>query len=190
MQKKIVKNSLIIIFISILATPTLIGAKNRNASSPFFKTVNKTVAIYPIKNSYQKVPAKILCKTCDSLNLQNIIKSEITTINKSLLSEFRRCAKFGLYTVVDTTLPRDLEVKIVFSTATIISDTLSIPFSVTTTETKSHRTIIKNFHHTALIPKYEDNPENSIFYSISRALATYRKTFPTENIVRLFYSKK
>ena len=185
-QKYLLK---IVLILVLFFTPLSISAKRVVQKEPFFKTENKSIAVYSIKNRDKITPKKV-CNTCDSSMLSDIIKNEITLLNKSLISEFRRCAKFGIYTVVDTTLPHSLSVKLIFSEARIISDTLLIPFSVTTTETNTKRKIIKDYRHFVIIPKYEKATDRSDFYSISRAIAEYRKTFPIKKIVSNFYPEK
>lgn len=151
---------------------------------------NKAISIYPLRG-VENFIASPLCDSCSNKKLFNkMVKTELDHIYKNLLSELRRCAKLGLYSVTDSISPHDISIVLEFAHTTLSEseDTLSIPFKVSTTDLNNRQKEIRDFNIKIAIPQYDSLNEKSLLYSAGRSLLTFRKNFPYQDIINRYYS--
>ncbi len=123
---------------------------------------------------------------------KNKIKGSFLTENilqiwKHLLSEFRRCEKYGLYTMVDSTVSSTVHITPQIITMRVRNDTLHIPIKIETFNTAEKISASLTIHAFGLCPS--DTSDTVTFQKLSVALADYRRTFPYQETVSHFYSQ-
>ena len=105
---------------------------------------------------------------------------------KNLLGEFRRCEKYGLYTMVDSTASSTVDVipEIIFSK--IKNDTLFISLGIKTFYKASKRSNTMTVDAFGL---FKSGTEEAVTVkALVSAFADYRRRFPYDNVVSAYYS--
>lgn len=154
---------------------------NRNSSSA-------------VQIQYQKVFLKpiegISCITesrfwPDTLCEKAMVSDNMNQLWKNLLSEFRRCEKYGLYTMVDSMESYSVEVSVKLISAVLQGDTLSIPLNVTI-ENKvfSQNNTYQIPAHGICYPYTDTMPA---CYRIGSGISDYKRCFPYQEIVSKIY---
>lgn len=150
---------------------------------------NKSISLYSLRGIDHIISSPI-CDSCSNKKIfKKLASKETDLIYKNLLSELRRCAKFGLYKVTDTITPHDIKIALEFSQTSITKDSITIPFKIITTELNSKQKEIRTFNLKTAIPPYNSKEEKSFLYSAGRALLSYRKNFPYKEIISRYYKK-
>ena len=147
-----------------------------------------------VKIQYQKVFLKpiegISCITesrfwPDTLCEKTMVSDNMNQLFKNLLSEFRRCEKYGLYTMVDSMESYSVEVTIRLLSAALQGDTLCIPLNVTIVSR------VFSQKHTCQIPAYGlcHSYADTVpaCYRIGSGIADYKRCFPYQEIVSKIY---
>lgn len=105
---------------------------------------------------------------------------------KNLLGEFRRCEKYGLYTMVDSTASSTVDIipEVIYSR--IKKDTLFISLGIKTFYQVNKRS------NTMTVDAYglfkQDTKEAVTVRALVSAFADYRRRFPYEKVVSTYYS--
>lgn len=143
-----------------------------------------TIYLQPIKGLQQLELNELWPKNKiqGSFLMENILQ-----IWKHLLSEFRRCEKYGLYTMVDSTVSSTVHITPQIIAMRVKRDTLHIPIKIKTFNTAEKRSTSLTINAYGLCPP--DTTDTVSFQRLSIAFADYRRTFPYQEIVSLFYSQ-
>lgn len=151
------------------------------------ETQNRSISLYKLIDLNHFYNSSLYDSSSNKKLYDNIVLKETDLIYKNLLSELRRCAKFGLYQVVDSTDPHEISIKIEFLPSTVVEDSLLLPFKAITTDltTKQKEEILYNYK--AFIPSYNYKDNKSALYIAGRTLLSYRKFFPYEKIIKRYY---
>ena len=106
---------------------------------------------------------------------------------KRLKSEFEHREKLGLYAIVDDSAQATMHVRLTFSHARLIEDTLTMPVNLHVEAPSSGRVYDYAFTPRAVVSrgKGEINP----FHYTGVLLAEYRNSFPYREMVYLFYAR-
>lgn len=151
---------------------------------------NKALSLYSLKG-VDKLHNSPICDSCVNKKLYyDMVNRESSLLHKNILSELRRCAKFGLYKVTDSIYPHDISIIIELSETQIQKDTLVITIKQTTTEISSRQKEIEEYKINSLIPQYDATNEKSLLYSAGRTLLSFRKNFPYEDLIKKYYSSE
>lgn len=114
-----------------------------------------------------------------------ILLDYIQQVWKNLLGEFRRCEKYGLYTMVDSTASSTVLISLEIISSELKNDTLYIPLKL--------KTLYKsdNISYTSKIDAYGLCPSDTIITAqmqiLGAAFADYRRRFPYQKVVASFY---
>ncbi len=122
-------------------------------------------------------------------NVAKVLIDYMETTWKNLLAEFRRCEKYGLYTMVDSTEAPTVFVSVEIINTKFFKDTLQIPLSIKTFHTANRRkhTITQKAYG---VSQKDDQKQANSFYHLGAAFADYTRRFPYSEVVAVFYTKK
>lgn len=152
------------------------------------ETENRSFSLYSLRNTTYLYTSPICDSTMDKKLYDSMVKKELESIYKNLLSELRRCAKFGIYTVTDSIQPHEVSIILEFMESSIQNDSILIPFKVLTIDRETKQKEVKVYNLKTLIPKYQITDSKSKLYSAGRALLSYRKLFPYHKIISRYYN--
>lgn len=183
MKSKILNITILALIISITNCGT-----SKQLIHPI-ETTNKSISLYPLLG-IEHIISSSICDSCTNKKIyQKLVYKEFDQIYKNLLSELRRCAKFGLYKVTDSVTPHDIKIVVEFSQTSLDKDSILIPFKITTTELNTKQKETKVFNLKTAIPSYNSKEEKSFLYAAGRSLLSYRKKFPYKDIISKYYNE-
>ena len=119
-------------------------------------------------------------------NQGTFLLEQFSFLNKNLLAEFRRCEKYGLYTMVDSTGSSTVTVTPELSSPRIRNDTLHLPMILKAYNKSEKRVGTVTISAFGLCPV--DSTGTIPLQKLGKALADYRRRFPYKKIVALFYA--
>jgi len=117
---------------------------------------------------------------------RDFLLEQFDQVWKNLLAEFRRCEKYGLYTIVDSTGSSTVTITPGIVSMKIRNDTLHIPMEIKTYNTSEKRSAAVTIDAFGVCPT--DTTSNILLQKLGKAFADYRRRFPYKNIVSLFYT--
>ena len=122
----------------------------------------------------------------DSIWQRKFLVENIAQVGKNLLAEFRRCEKYGLFTMVDSLASSTVEVTPEIVSSRIEKDSLFLAVRIITFYKADGK------RNTMTISAYglfePDAAEAVTLKEIVSAFADYRRRFPYEKVVSSFYS--
>lgn len=118
--------------------------------------------------------------------LKIFLLNSMEQLYKNLLSEFRRCEKFGLYTMVDSTLSSTITINLTIQTSEQKHDTLFIPIIISTHHIASKKTESHSIESIGICPQ---DSSMTPLQMLGSTLADYQRNFPYQKIVKTFYAK-
>ena len=117
-----------------------------------------------------------------------LLLDNIQQIWNNLLAEFRRCEKYGLYTMVDSTASSTVLISLEIISSKLKNDTLFIPLKLKILY-KSNK-----MSYTSTIDAYglcaSDTTITVHLQILGAAFADYRRRFPYEKTVSSFYTRE
>ncbi len=183
-----IKKHIIIILLQLIILLVSCGA-SRKITIPI-EMKNKTLSFYSLRG-IDKLKSSALCDSCKNIKLYNkMVIKETDLLYKNILSELRRCAKFGIYKVTDSISPHDISITIELYETIIQNDTLIVPVKQTTIELSTKQKEVEEYLIKSEIPSYDGKDEKSLLYSAGRTLLSFRKNFPYENIIKRYYQSE
>jgi hypothetical protein len=120
----------------------------------------------------------------DSLQ-RTIIFRHFDIIEARLLSELRRCEKYGLYTMVDDSNGASMTMTIAYMPFSRDYDTVTIPVNVKIESTAPAAAYTYKFN--PRISAYREMREKNRFYYVGLILMNYVNDFPYQAIAHLLY---
>jgi hypothetical protein len=120
----------------------------------------------------------------DSLQ-RAIIMGHFDKVESRLLSELRRCEKYGLYTMVDDSNAASMIMTVTFMPFSRDYDTVTIPVKIKIGSTVSATAYEYKFHPRA--SAYREMREKNRFHYVGLILLDYVNDFPYQAIARLLY---
>jgi len=121
----------------------------------------------------------------DSIWQGKFLVENMQQVWKGLLAELRRCEKYGLYTVVDSTASSTFEISVEIVSSKIKADTLFIPMKITLyqkTDKRSHFITVAAYG----VFRQDTSGTNNLPKLVS-AFMDYRHRFPYQKAVSLIY---
>ena len=114
---------------------------------------------------------------------QKVLLENFTDMHKKIKAEFRRCEKFGMYTVVDDTGNPTVRISIEILSADLTNDTLKMPVQLQAEKLHSDQKYI----YSLPVSASTENQQNRFRYS-GMLLTNYKRLFPYNLLVSFFYS--
>lgn len=156
--------------------------ENNDFSQKGVSAVNARIWLAPFVN--QSNIASIEGWPKDSLQ-QAIIMGHFEKIEQRLLSELRRCEKYGLYTMVDDGKGASLTVTVTLMPFSRDHDTVTIPVNVKIISTASAAAYSYDFK--PQVPAYREMWDKNPFHYVGLIMMNYVNYFPYKAIAHLFY---
>jgi hypothetical protein len=106
-------------------------------------------------------------------------------IEAKILSELRRCEKYGLYTMVDDSSEASMTITVKLTPFSRDHDTVTIP-----AEIKIHSRVPPTLYNYKFSPRamaFRDMREKSPFHYVGLIMMNYVNEFPYKPIVHLLY---
>ena len=122
----------------------------------------------------------------DSIWQGKFLVENMQQVWKGLLAELRRCEKYGLYTVVDSTASSTVEISPEIVSAKIKDDTLFIPMKMTIYQKADKRSHVMTVDAYGLIS--QDTAGTNNLQKLVSGFTDYRYRFPYQKAVSLFYA--
>jgi len=119
---------------------------------------------------------------------QKILLENFTDIWKKLLSEFRRCQKYGLYTVVDDNADPTIRIAVVVSSVEIRNDTLFMPGRIEAERLRDDQRFTVTVPVVATVSGSAKSHEPFHYYG--NLMSDYSRRFPFTELVSYFYRHK
>jgi hypothetical protein len=119
---------------------------------------------------------------------QQILLQTFNDIWQRLQSEFRRCQKYGLYTMVEDNDNPTIRISVVITAIELHNDTLSMPIRLQAERLRDDTRFIYTLPATAVVPPRKRNRQP--FYYYGQLLSRYAHTFPYGVLVSFFYEHK
>ena len=119
---------------------------------------------------------------------QRILLNSLNGIWNLLLAEFRRCQKYGLYTIVDDNDNPTMRISIVLTPFTYNNDTLSLPVRLQAERLRDDQRFTYTLPAFAYLPPPGRKLQSYHFYG--QLLTDYRRRFPYAVLVSFFYRHK
>ena len=123
----------------------------------------------------------------DSIWQRKFLVENIQQVWKNLLAEFRRCEKYGLYTMVDSVASSTVEITPEIISSRIQKDTLFIPLRIQIFYKADKRSNAITIDAYGLFES--DTSEVKTVNELVSAFADYRRRFPYKKVVASFYSQ-
>ena len=119
---------------------------------------------------------------------QQILLRTFNEIWLRLQSEFRRCQKYGLYTMVDDNDNPTIRISVVITAIELYNDTLSMPIRLQAERLRDDQRFIYTLPATAGVPP--QTKKRYPFHYYGRLLSSYARNFPYGVLVSFFYEHK
>jgi len=119
---------------------------------------------------------------------QKILMRNLNDIWGEILAEFRRCQKYGLYTMVEDNDNPTFRISVILATIEFKDDTLLLPVRLQAERLRDDQ----RFSYTlpALASAGPQPDAKSSFHYYGQLLSRYRRDFPVKDIVSFFYRHK
>jgi hypothetical protein len=119
---------------------------------------------------------------------QKILLNNFDVIWNQLLAEFRRCQKYGLYTMVEDFDNPTFRISIVLTDVSLSNDTLLLPVRLEAQRLRDDQ----RFMYTLPAKAVARSKKSTIssFHYYGQLLSNYRSNFPDREIVSFFYRHK
>jgi hypothetical protein len=121
----------------------------------------------------------------DSLQ-RTVLMRHFNKIQVRLLSEMRRCEKYGLYTMVDNQKAATMTVSITLMPFTRSYDTVTIPVRVRVVSSESEA--VPDFEFKPRCPAFRELKNSNTYHYVGLILSNYVDDFPYNDIARIFYA--
>ena len=121
-------------------------------------------------------------------NQAGVLRRDIMQVWKNLLVEFRRCEKYGLYTMAEQAEAATATISVAIVSARIRNDSLLMPLKLVVSRggtAKSRSLTVDAF---GLCP--DCSPDSVSVYALAGAIADYRRRFPYRAVVATFCPEK
>lgn len=119
---------------------------------------------------------------------QKILLEAFDDIWNKLLAEFRRCQKYGFYTMVDDNDNPTIRISVTLTDFEFNNDTLKMPIRLQAERLSDDQRFIYKVPATAAITSSQRNANPYHFYG--QLLSEYRRCFPYKILVSFFYRHK
>ncbi len=116
---------------------------------------------------------------------QKVLLEKFNEIWKKLLSEFKRCEKYGLYTMVDDKDAPTVRISIVITSARLENDTLYMPVRLQAERLSDDKRYIYTLPVFATLTS--KNKTKQPFHYYGHLLSDYSRNFPYTILVSFFY---
>jgi hypothetical protein len=120
--------------------------------------------------------------------LQKMLLSTLGDIWNQLLAEFRRCQKYGLYTMVGDNDNPTFRISIILTDALLTNDTLFLPVRLQAERLRDDQRFMYSLSAKAVAGLRTRH--GSSFHYYGQLLSEYRRHFPDRDIVSFFYRHK
>lgn len=124
----------------------------------------------------------------DDPKQQKILMHNLNDIWVELLSEFRRCQKFGLYSMVEDNDNPTFRISIILATIELQNDTLLLPVRLQAERLRDDQRFVYTLPAQASAGPPPDKSASFHYYGL--LLSRYRRNFPIRDIVSFFYRHK
>jgi len=122
----------------------------------------------------------------ENRDIEKILLEYMQEMWNNLLVEFRRCEKYGLYKMVDSSGAPTVVITVKIGSSKIRNDTLSMPVTI--------KTFIKSMKQTYTlsvdaygIGSQDSTSESNQLYYLGAMFADYKRKFPYQKAVSAFY---
>jgi len=119
---------------------------------------------------------------------QKILLRNFDEIWSAVLAEFRRCQKYGLYTMVEDNNNPTIRISITLTSIEYTNDTLSLPVRLQAERLRDDQRFIYTLP--AIATANGTTIASNSFYYYGILLSNYRRHFPSREIVSFFYRHK
>ncbi|MCX7725551.1 MAG: hypothetical protein N2053_01750 [Chitinispirillaceae bacterium] len=119
------------------------------------------------------------------IDKQKILLETFDEIWFKLLTEFRRCEKYGLYTMVSDKENPTIRISIIISSVDFTKDTLSMPIRLVVERLRDNQQFV--FTIPAIAVMNSPEKKKNFFHYYGKLLADYKRRFPYKEIVSFFY---
>jgi hypothetical protein len=116
---------------------------------------------------------------------RRIIMSRFGQVESRLLSEMRRCEKYGLYSMVDDSSGASMIMKVTLEPFSREYDTVTIPVKVTIASTSS--AALYSYDFKPRVPAYRDMREKNPYHYVGLIMMNFVNNFPYKTIAHLLY---
>lgn len=119
---------------------------------------------------------------------QEILLRTFNGIWSRLLAEFRRCQKYGLYTIVEDNANPTMRISVTITAMELAGDSLSMPIRLLAERLRDDQ----RFSFTLPVKAKTSGPKKDYqpFHYYGNLLAGYARTFPYRVLVSYFYEHK
>jgi hypothetical protein len=119
---------------------------------------------------------------------QKVLLRTFDEIWNRLKAEFRRCQKYGLYTIVEDTDNPTIRISVTLTSTEMEGDTLKMPIRLQAERLSDDQRFIYQVPASAFVSteKRNSNP----YYYYGQLLSEYRRSFPYKVLVSFFYRHK
>lgn len=122
------------------------------------------------------------------IDKQKILLKTFDEIWFKLLTEFRRCEKYGLYTMVSDREDPTIRISIVISSVDFTEDTIFMPIRLVVERLRDNQQFVFTIPATGVL-KSSERKKNPFHY-YGKLLGDYKRRFPYKEIVSFFYEHK
>ncbi|MBN1757017.1 MAG: hypothetical protein JW863_01795 [Chitinispirillaceae bacterium] len=119
---------------------------------------------------------------------QKILLKTFNTIWLKLLSEFRRCQKYGLYTMVEDNDNPTIRISVTITAMELTGDTLSMPIRLQAERLRDDQRFSYTLPVKAKAPA--SDPQPNPFHYYGKLFSDYARSFPYKVLVSYFYEHK
>jgi hypothetical protein len=169
------------VILSLLCSNTHLVKKNTSAS--LVKVHYQKIYLNPVNvNNALLFDAALQKEHC----ITKMVTDNLAEVGKNLLAEFRRCEKYGLYSMVDSMDSYSLEVTLTFDRIDLHNDTITIPATIMIRDKISQHKQSFRIITSGVSVSYPDSTTRC--YRFGSAISDLRRRFPCREIVTRFYS--
>lgn len=119
---------------------------------------------------------------------QQLLANNLSDAWNKLLIEFRRCQKYGLYTMVEDNDNPTFRISVILTDLLLENDTLTLPVRLQAERLRDDQRFVYTFPAKAYA--HSRTRASSPFHYYGELLANYRRNFPQKDIVSYFYRHK
>lgn len=177
-------------------TITTIGLLLLLTCAPFLSTTTYVAATIPVVEERLSLSPLISEANIEALPnwptdpaLQKILLQNFSEIWIRLYAEFRRCQKYGLYTMVADNDNPTIRISVAIISASMANDSLYLPVRLLVERLWDDQRFIYALPASAPVEQAE-KLQSSPFHTYGLLLANYRRFFPYRLIVSFFYEHK
>ena len=121
-------------------------------------------------------------------SVENVLLDYVRQVWKELLIEFRRCEKYGLYSMIDSTGTPTVIVTVKVVSSRIRNDSLIIPLEIKTVNKSNKKSYTLTVDACGSVKGNSSEKADAAYY-LGAVFADYKRNFPYKKVVSSFYEQ-